>query len=96
MIAGLRIESLTKDDAFGATCIIFVLFGIAYIWFTYIFAFLFKDYGSAQAGYYFITFIFGAMLPNIVQLLRFISTATNGIGRGLGWLFRLYPAYAFG
>lgn len=29
-------------------------------------------------------------------LLRFLGAGSNPLGRGLAWLFRLYPAFAFG
>jgi ATP-binding cassette subfamily A (ABC1) protein 3 len=93
---GLSITSLTNGNAFAGTCLLFLFYGLAYISFTYIFAFLFKDYGNAQAGFYFITFIVGGMLPILTFLLRFLGEASNPAGRGLAWFLRLYPAFAFG
>jgi hypothetical protein len=58
-------------DAFGVTVVAFILYGLAYIPTTYIFAYLFKDYGNAQAGYYFLTFVVGGLLSVIVLVLRF-------------------------
>lgn len=75
---------------------LFLLYGLSYISFTYIAAFLFKDYGSAQASFFFITFVVGGMLPNLALVLRFIAEGSNPLGRGLAWLLRLYPAFAFG
>jgi len=92
----LDIVSLTTGDAYASTWILFIFFGIAYIWFTYLFAFLFKDYGNAQAGYYFLTFVSGGMLPLLPLFLRTLSTDTNAVGRGIAWILRLYPAFAFG
>jgi hypothetical protein len=93
---GLQVSSLTDGDAFTATCLLFFLYGLAYISFTYIFAFLFKDYGNAQAGYYFITFVIGGLLPILTFLLRFLSRSSNPLGRGLAWFLRLHPSFAFG
>jgi hypothetical protein len=59
-------------------------------------AFIFKDYGNAQAGYYFLTFIVGGMIPILTFLLRFLGSGSNPVGRGLAWIFRIYPAFAFG
>jgi ATP-binding cassette subfamily A (ABC1) protein 3 len=93
---GFEITSLTKGDAFFATCMLFLFYGLSYISLTYIFAFLFKDYGSAQAGFYFLTFIAGGIAPILTILLRFLGKQSNLVGRGLAWVLRLYPAYAFG
>jgi hypothetical protein len=93
---GLSITSLTNGDAFAGTCLLFLFYGLAYISFTYIFAFVFKDYGNAQAGYYFLTFIIGGMFPILTFLLRMLGAGSNPIGRGLAWIFRIYPAFAFG
>lgn len=92
----LSISSLTSGNAFAGTCLLFLFYGLSYISFTYIMAFLFKDYGNAQAGYYFLTFIIGGMLPILTFLLRFLGSGSNPVGRGLAWILRIYPAFAFG
>lgn len=92
----LDITSLTTDTAYTATWLLFIFYGLAYITVTYIFAFLFKDYGNAQAGYFFLTFVAGGMLPILTFLLRFLSTSANPYGRGIAWVLRLHPAFAFG
>ena len=96
LIKALDIESLTAGDAFGATWLLFIFYGISYMWLTYIIAFAFKDYGNAQAGYYFLTFVIGGMLPILTFLLRILGKGSNPLGRGLAWVLRLYPSFAFG
>ena len=96
IIKALDISALASGDAYSATWLLFVFFGASYIWFTYIFAFVYKDYGNAQAAYYFITFVAGGMLPLLPLLLRFLSMNTNAAGRGIAWVLRLFPAFAFG
>lgn len=93
---GLAIESLTSGDAFAATWLLFIFYGLSYISFTYIFGFVYHDYGNAQAAYYFITFVAGGMIPLITLLLRILSESSNPIGRGISWPLRLYPSFAFG
>ncbi len=93
---GMEISSLTEGSAFGATWLLFIFYGLSYIPFTYLIAFLFKDYGNAQAAYYFLTFVLGGMLPILTFLLRILGSGSNPIGRGLAWLLRLYPSFAFG
>ena len=92
----LSLEALTNGEAYGATWMLFIFYGLSYIPFTYIVSFYYQEYGNAMAAYYFITFIAGGMLPLLTFILRIISDTANPIGRGLAWIFRFYPAYAFG
>jgi len=93
---GLTISSLTDGDAFAATWMLFIFYGLSYIPLTYILAFLYKDYGNAQAAYYFITFVAGGLLPLLTILLRTLSESSNKVGRGIAWPLRLFPPFAFG
>lgn len=93
---GLGVSALTDGDAYAATWMLFIFYGLSYISFTYIFAFYYKDYGSAQAAYYFITFVAGALLPILTFLLRILGESSNPVGRGIAWFLRLYPSFAFG
>ena len=92
----MDITALIEGNAFAVTWMLFIFYGLSYISFTYIFGFYYHDYGNAQAAYYFITFSLGGLLPLIILLLRFLSATSNPIGRGLAWVFRLYPSFAFG
>lgn len=83
-------------DAFGVTVCVFIIYGLAYIPLTYIIAYFFKDYGNAQAGYYFFTFVVGGLLSIIVLVLRFLGGDANTVGLVLSWIFRLIPSYCFG
>lgn len=96
LCSALNITSFTTGTAYPALWMLFIFYGSAYISFTYIFSFLFKDYGNAQAGFYFLTFIVGGMIPILTFLLRILGTSSNSIGRGIAWLFRIYPAFSFG
>ena len=57
---------------------------------------MFKDYGNAQAGYYFFTFVVGGLLSIIVLVLRILGGTANTVGLVLGWIFRIIPSYCFG
>ena len=92
----MSITALTEGSNFAVTWLLFIFYGLSYISFTYIFAFYFKDYGNAQAAYYFITFVAGGLMPLLTFLLRILSASSNPIGRALAWIFRIYPAFAFG
>lgn len=62
---------------------------------TYITGFIFTDYGSAQVTNFFIHFIFGAIGPLVIFILRIIES-TKSVGIGIGWLLRLIPSFSFG
>lgn len=96
MCSAFSISSLSQGDALTATWLLFILYGLSNIPFTYIASFLFKDYGNSQAGWYFFNFVSGGILSIIILLLRFISTTTSPIGRKLAFILRLIPAYSFG
>ena len=43
-------------------------------------SYFFKDYGNAQAGYYFFTFVSGGLIPIIILALRFIGGTASNVG----------------
>lgn len=83
-------------DAFGVIVFTFMIYGLAYIPTTYIFSYLFKDYGNAQAGFYFFTFVVGGLLTIIVLVLRFLGGTANTVGLVLAWILRFIPSFCFG
>lgn len=95
MCLALKADAFT-GSAYGVTVVTFILYGSAYIPFTYILAYLFKDYGNAQAGYYFFTFVVGGLLSIVVLILRFLGGTANTVGLVLSWIFRFIPSYCFG
>lgn len=95
MCLALGADAFT-GNAYGVTVVTFFLYGSAYIPFTYIFAYIFKDYGNAQAGYYFFTFVVGGLLSIVVLVLRFLGGTANTVGLVLSWIFRFIPSYCFG
>lgn len=96
LCTAMKIDALTTGSALTATWLLFMLYGLAYIPFSYICSFIFIEYGNAQAGYYFFTFIMGGMLPILTLLLRILGSDTNAVGRGIAWVLRLFPSFAFG
>ena len=98
---GLNIEALIEDNAINATAALFFLYGLANIPLTYILGYLFKDYGNAQAAVYFFNFVSGGIVSLVIYILRWISNeddaiSSGDIGRGLGWVLRIIPAFSFG
>lgn len=91
-----EIKSMVEGDAMLATWLLFALYGMANIPFTYVSSFLFTDYGNSQAAFYFFNFVAGAILPTVVLVLRLIGDETAIVGKAIAWPFRLIPAYSFG
>lgn len=83
-------------ESLMATILGFVLYGLTYIPFTYIASYFFKDYGNAQAVYYFFTFVSGGLLPILILILRFLAGTAGNVGKILSWFLRLIPSYSFG
>jgi ATP-binding cassette subfamily A (ABC1) protein 3 len=96
IIKGLDIASLTDGNAFAATFMLFIFYGLSYIPLTYILSFYYKNYASAQATYYFITFLAGGLLPLITFFLRSLGRQSNRLGRIIAWILRIFPPFAFG
>jgi len=92
----LNVSSLTDGNALPATWMLFTFYGLAYIPLTYLLAFIFKEYGSAQSFYFFASFLTGGLFPVLTLLLRMLSASSNKIGRYIAWGLRSYPAFAFG
>jgi ATP-binding cassette subfamily A (ABC1) protein 3 len=91
----LSIDSLIEGNAFTASCLLFLFYGLSNIPLTYILGYLFKDYGNAQGAVYFFNFVSGGILTLIILVLRWISTS-NIVGKGLAWPLRIIPAFSFG
>jgi uncharacterized protein YjeT (DUF2065 family) len=36
------------------------------------------------------------MLPILTFILRIIGPSSSAVGRGIAWVLRLYPSFAFG
>jgi len=88
---------LIKDEAYTAVCILLLFFGIANIPLTYIFGYLFSDYGNAQSAIYFFNFTTGGGLSICILIFRCMNhNNSNAVARGFAWLFRIIPAFSFG
>ena len=59
-------------------------------------SYLFKDYGNAQAGFYFFTFVSGGLISTVMLLLRFIGGTAGNVGFYITWVLRVVPAFSFG
>jgi ATP-binding cassette subfamily A (ABC1) protein 3 len=91
----LKVEAYT-GEAYLPVCISLLLYGLAYIPFSYIASFVFKDYGNAQAVFYFFTFAIGGLLSTIILVLRLLGGQIAAVGGYIGWGLRIFPSYCFG
>jgi hypothetical protein len=96
VVNALGVSSLIVGNAFQATWMLFIFYGFSYIIWTYIIAFYYKNYGNAEATYFFVTIISGGLLPLFTFILRYLGASSDPYGRGIAWALRLYPAFAFG
>jgi hypothetical protein len=85
-----------NDQTFYVVVIVFLLYGAAYIPLTYILSYAFKDYGNAQAGYYFFTFVVGGLISTIMLVLRFVGGTAGLVGLYITWVLRCIPSFSFG
>jgi ATP-binding cassette, subfamily A (ABC1), member 3 len=75
---------------------LFLVYGLAYIPFSYIASFVFKDYGNAQAVFYFFTFVIGGLVSTVILVLRMLGGQISVVGGYIGWALRIFPSYCFG
>ena len=97
----LDIKSFLDDGALSALILLFILFGLSNIPFTYILTFIFTDPGNAQTGVYFFNFAIAGVAPLIISIFRLISKVNNDVSTGnvvrkLSWFLRLFPGFSFG
>lgn len=89
-------QLIGTNIAFSTTVAVFLLYGVSQQIFTYICSFLFKDHSNAQSMFYFFNFMFGAMMPVVVLVFRYIGGVLTNVGLGLSWVFRFIPSFSFG
>lgn len=73
MCKALNLSHLIGNGALGVTVAVFVLYGVCQQIFTYVCSFMFRDYNNAQSIFYFFNFMFGAMMPVVVLVFRYIG-----------------------
>lgn len=96
MCMAFDITSLVDGDALTATWLLFILYGLTNIPFSYVMSFLFSDYGNSQAVFYFFNFVAGGIVSVIILVLRNIGGTTGEVGKAIAWPLRLIPAFSFG
>lgn len=72
------------------------MFGLSNLPFSYLCAYVFKDYSNAQAGVYFFNFISGGVISTLALVLRMIGGNGGAVVKALCWILRIFPAFSFG
>jgi ATP-binding cassette, subfamily A (ABC1), member 3 len=80
------------DLKYDHTWLLFILYPIGVIPFTYVFSFIFTTENVAQTITIFMHFVFGGIGAIVVLILRFIES-TREIGDALSWVFKLIPSF---
>lgn len=91
-----NVKSLIEGDARVATWLVFGLFGVAGIPYTYVGSFVFRDYGIAQAMFYFFNFLVGAIFPVLIMIFRIIGGGSADMALNFCWFLRIFPPFCFG
>jgi ATP-binding cassette subfamily A (ABC1) protein 3 len=74
MVAAYDLKAFSaSSDKNAATFLIFLMFAWSIVPFTYLLGFLFKGYGNAQVGSFFINFL-QSIIAIILFILRIIPT----------------------
>ena len=94
MVLAFNQTALLDGDNYGATWLLFFLYGWAIIPFSYVFSFLFKQQGNALLISFFMHLIIGALFSIIFWILRLIES-TRGWSKKVAWVLRLFPSFSF-
>eukprot|EP00796_Vickermania_ingenoplastis_P002490 gene2491-biopygen2008 len=82
-------------NAFGATFLVLLLYGISGIVMAYALSFFFQDYASAQNVVMLGNFITGFLLVMVIVMLQLIPSTENA-SNALRWAFRIVPSFCIG
>eukprot|EP00760_Papus_ankaliazontas_P036329 PhM_4_TR8289/c4_g1_i1/m.92591/K05643/ABCA3; ATP-binding cassette, subfamily A (ABC1), member 3 len=88
-------EFVGSGEAFIATFLALLLYGLSGIGFAYVMSFFFSSHSTAQNAVTMINFILGFALVITIQILAFIDS-TKDVADALRWVFRLVPPYCLG
>jgi len=90
-----NVSSFTSFEAVMATALLFLLFGLAIIPWTYLLSFLFKNEGSGQNMILFINVILGAVLVLIFLVTQIVDSIQSAADY-IVWSLRIFPGFSFG
>lgn len=82
-------------EKFGGIILLFILYGLSVIPFTYACTFCFKEYSTAQNTLILINLIFGAALT-IASYVMGLLSSTKDANEKLVFAYRLFPGFCLG
>ncbi|CAD5114243.1 DgyrCDS3384 [Dimorphilus gyrociliatus] len=92
-----QIDGYVKDGNLGKVFLLFILFALSVLPFTYLISTPFKVSASAFAWLSVINILTGISALLAVSILSLEDLGTENIAKGLGWLFSVFlPHYCFG
>lgn len=93
MVLAFKIDSMNGAN-YGATWLLFFLYGWAVIPFSYALGFFFKQQGNALLINFFLHLVFGAIISIIFWVLRLIES-TRDASKSVAWILRIIPSFSF-
>ena len=95
IIKGFEVRGLATEQCWEALWVLFFLYIINIIPFTYFTSFFFEEYGYAQTVTFTVHLMISTVLTLLVGLLRIIGKSKD-IAQGVAYLFRIIPSFSFG
>lgn len=80
------------DLNYSCTWLLFLLFPVGVIPFTYVMSFVFQSENVAQTITIFLHFVFAGIGAIVIFLLKIIES-TRSVGDALSWVFKIIPSY---
>lgn len=87
--------SAFEGENFGAVAVLFFLYGLAVMPFTYVVSFMFASHSTAQNVVLLLNFITGLVLLIASFVMSFIDS-TRDVNRVLKYIFRMFPGFCLG
>eukprot|EP01061_Rhynchopus_euleeides_P002085 TRINITY_DN1159_c1_g2_i2.p1 TRINITY_DN1159_c1_g2~~TRINITY_DN1159_c1_g2_i2.p1 ORF type:complete len:1139 (+),score=494.57 TRINITY_DN1159_c1_g2_i2:386-3418(+) len=94
LVAG-RDELVGSGSAFGASLLLFMLYGVAASWSSYALGHFYDSHTSAQNFVLGFNFFAGFVTVTMVQVLLFVE-GTEDVAKVLQFIFRVIPSFALG
>lgn len=96
MCLAFDISSLVDpSSSYAAVWVLLLLYGTSVISFAYLFSFLFKQYGNAQAFTFVFTFLISAIASLVVFIFRLVPSTRNG-AKAAQFFMRIFAPFSFG
>ena len=95
IIQWFGVRGLSTDEPWQALWVLFFLYILNIIPFTYLTSFFFEEYGYAQTVTFTVHLMISTVLTLVVGLLRILDNSRDA-AKGMAYLFRIIPSFSFG